>query len=69
MIESKHYPLLATMKVTFRQLKPPIKATPKYDEKGIWKDAKKMNNRIRKMISTGGLTSHSKWKRANEEAV
>ena len=69
MIESKHYPLLATMKVKFRKLKPLIKATPKYDEKGIWKDARKMNNIIRDMINKGGLTNHSNWKRANEEVV
>lgn len=69
MIESKHYPLLATMKVKSGKLKPPIKATPKYDEKGIWIDAKKMNNRIREMISKGGFTNHGVWKRANEEVV
>ena len=56
------------MKLTFEQIK---KAkTLKYDGKGIWKDALKLNARINEMLNSKGLLlSHESWRPASEEIV
>ena len=57
-LDANHYPLMATLKVKFRKLKPTPKATPKYDDKNVWKNPQKLNETIMGLIKSGGLRNH-----------
>ena len=68
-LDSNHYPMIATMKLQFNNLKKEEASTPKYCDKTVWRDKERLNKKIAELIKCGGLKSHANWKKANVEIV
>ncbi len=68
-LDSNHYPLIATLKVQFRNVKKTEPGAPKYNDKSVWRDKEKLNKTLVELIKNGGLKSHGSWAKANGKLV
>ena len=68
-LESNHYPMIATMRLQFNNLKKEEASTQKYSDKTVWRAKERLNRNVAELIKGGGLRSHANWKTANVEIV